>query len=124
MAGAREFAASHELVREVEKHPERRFTRCALRDGPDRRKPATWLMARYREDFDPEVMTAALAWFSEQVGADALDRMLLHSWSSFRIQRDEGAGNAAAMAGGIDRWHDASSCCDGRAAAVVDGKPE
>ena len=35
------------------------------------------LMARYREQFDPEVMTAALDWFSAQVGAEALDTMLL-----------------------------------------------
>src|ERR1039457_2606296 len=35
------------------------------------------LLARYREQFDPEVMTGALAWFSAQVGAEALDTMLL-----------------------------------------------
>ena len=32
------------------------------------------LMARYREQFDPEVMTSALDWFAAQVGAEALDK--------------------------------------------------
>ena len=35
------------------------------------------LMARYREQFDPQVMTAALDWFGAQVGTDNLDKMLL-----------------------------------------------
>ena len=35
------------------------------------------LMARYREQFDPEVMTAGLDWFAAQVGPDKLDAMLL-----------------------------------------------
>ena len=35
------------------------------------------LMARYREQFDPEVMTAGLDWFAAQVGAEKLDAMLL-----------------------------------------------
>jgi len=35
------------------------------------------LMAEYRKQFDPEVMTAALDWFAAQVGPDNLDRLLL-----------------------------------------------
>jgi hypothetical protein len=35
------------------------------------------LMARYREQFDPQVMTSALDWFGAQVGTDNLDKMLL-----------------------------------------------
>ena len=35
------------------------------------------VMARYREQLDPQVMTAALDWFAAQVGSEALDRMLL-----------------------------------------------
>ena len=35
------------------------------------------LMARYREQFDPEVMTAALDWFAGRVGSPELDTMLL-----------------------------------------------
>ena len=35
------------------------------------------LMARYREQFDPEVMTSALDWFGERVGSDEVDKLLL-----------------------------------------------
>ena len=35
------------------------------------------LMARYREQFDPEVMTAALDWFAGRVGTRELDTLLL-----------------------------------------------
>ena len=35
------------------------------------------LMARYREQFDPQVMTCALDWFAAHVGDDNLDEMLL-----------------------------------------------
>jgi glycosidase len=77
MAGAREFAHRMNLVREVEKHPERAVHAGALYAMGLIDEASHVLMARYREDFDPEVMTAALDWFSEQVGADALDRMLL-----------------------------------------------
>jgi hypothetical protein len=34
-------------------------------------------MARYREQFDPAVMTSALDWFADKVGAESLGRMLL-----------------------------------------------
>jgi len=34
-------------------------------------------MARYREQFDPAVMTSALEFFSAKVGSEALDAMLL-----------------------------------------------
>ena len=35
------------------------------------------LMARYREQFDPELMTAAFDWFGGRVGSDKIDAMLL-----------------------------------------------
>ncbi len=35
------------------------------------------LMARYREQHDPEVMKAALDWFGSRVGTDELDKLLL-----------------------------------------------
>ncbi len=35
------------------------------------------VMAQYRKQFDPEVMTAALDWFAAQVGADNFDKLLL-----------------------------------------------
>jgi glycosidase len=34
-------------------------------------------MARYRQQYDPEVMAKALDWFSGQVGSEALDKLLL-----------------------------------------------
>ena len=35
------------------------------------------LMARYREQYDPEVLESALDWFGEQLGSDNLDALLL-----------------------------------------------
>ena len=64
------------------------------------------LMARYREQFDPEVMTSALDWFSAQVGAEELDKMLLTFVEHFPGQSVmRGHGDAAAMAGRRDRRH-------------------
>ena len=61
------------------------------------------LMARYREQFDPEVMTAALDWFGAQVGADALESMLLTFVEQFPGQSVmRGRGDAGAMAGRRD----------------------
>ena len=77
MAGAREFAYRMNLVRDVEKHPEQAVHAGALYAMGLIDEASHVLMARYREEFDPEVMTSALDWFSAQVGADALDSMLL-----------------------------------------------
>ncbi|MGD0894348.1 MAG: alpha-amylase family glycosyl hydrolase, partial [Terracidiphilus sp.] len=77
MAGAREFAYRMNLVRDVEKHPERAVHAGALYAMGLIDEASHVLMARYRADFDPEVMTSALDWFSSQVGAEALDSMLL-----------------------------------------------
>src|SRR5580698_2800003 len=35
------------------------------------------VMAQYRKQFDPEVMTAALDWFAAQVGSAEIDKLLL-----------------------------------------------
>ena len=40
-------------------------------------RPATWSLSAYRKQLDPEVMTAALDWFSARVGSDELDNLLL-----------------------------------------------
>ena len=77
LAGAREFAHRMNTVRDVEKHPERAVHAGALYAMGLIDEASHVLMARYREQFDPEVMTGALTWFQAQVGADALDTLLL-----------------------------------------------
>jgi len=77
LAACREFAHRMNQVRDVEKHPERAVHAGALYAMGLIDEASHVLMARYREQFDPEVMTSALAWFSAQVGTEALDAMLL-----------------------------------------------
>jgi glycosidase len=76
MAACREFAHRMNQVREVEKHPELAVHAGALYAMGLIDEASHILMARYREQFDPAVITAALDWFSAQVGADAFDLML------------------------------------------------
>jgi hypothetical protein len=64
-------------VRDVEKHPERAVHAGQLYAMGLIDEASHVLMARYREQFDPEVMTSALNWFAAQVGGDALETMLL-----------------------------------------------
>ena len=77
ISACREFALRMNTVREVDKHPERAVHAGALYAMGLIDEASHVLMARYREQFDPEVMTSALDWFSAQVGVEALDRMLL-----------------------------------------------
>ena len=59
------------------------------------------LMAHYRKQFDPEVMTAALDWFSARVGADQLDKLLLTFVEHFPGQSVmRGLGDPPGVAGG------------------------
>ena len=77
LAACREFAHRMNQVREVEKLPELAVHAGKLYAMGLIDEASHLLMARYREQFDPTVMTAALDWFSAKVGADELDRMLL-----------------------------------------------
>jgi glycosidase len=77
LAGAREFAQRMNLVRDVEKHPEQAVHAGALYAMGLIDEASHVLMARYREQFDPGVMTSALDWFSSQVGTEELDKLLL-----------------------------------------------
>jgi glycosidase len=77
MAACRQFAHRMNLVRDAKNHPDRAANAGQLFAMGLIDEASHVLMARYREDFDPEVMTSALDWFSAQVGADELDRMLL-----------------------------------------------
>src|ERR1700690_616091 len=77
MAACREFAHRMNQVRDAEKHPELAVHAGALYAMGLIDEASHALMARYREQFDPEVMTSALDFFSAQVGAEQLDKMLL-----------------------------------------------
>ena len=77
IAACRSFAHRMNTVREVEKHPEQAVHAGQLYAMGLIDEASHVLMARYREQFDPEVMTSALEWFSAQVGAEALDKLLL-----------------------------------------------
>jgi glycosidase len=77
MAACRVFAHRMNQVREVEKHPELAVHAGALYAMGLIDEASHVLMARYREQFDNQVMTSALEWFSSLVGANALDKMLL-----------------------------------------------
>src|ERR1035438_1577810 len=77
MPACREFAYRMNRVRDVEKHPELAVHAGQLYAMGLIEEASHVLMARYREQFDPQVMTSALDWFAAKVGADELDRMLL-----------------------------------------------
>ncbi len=77
LAACREFAHRMNTVREVEKHPELAVHAGQLYAMGLIDEASHVLMARYREQFDRDVMTSALDWFSAKVGAEALDKLLL-----------------------------------------------
>jgi glycosidase len=77
LAACREFAYRMNTVREVEKHPVLAVHAGQLYAMGLIDEASHVLMARYREQFDPQVMTGALEWFSGLVGSEALGKMLL-----------------------------------------------
>ncbi len=77
MPACREFAHRINQVRDVQKHPERAVHAGSLYAMGLIDEASHAVMARYRQQFDPEVMNAALGWFGGMVGADNLDKMLL-----------------------------------------------
>jgi glycosidase len=77
IGACREFAQRMNQVREVEKHPDRAVHAGSLYAMGLIDEASHVLIARYRERFDPDAMTAALGWFSERVGAKKLNRLLL-----------------------------------------------
>ena len=77
LPACREFTHRMNQVRDVEKRPELAVHAGKLFAMGLIDEASHVLMARYREQFDPEVMTAALDWFGAQVGAEELDKMLL-----------------------------------------------
>ena len=77
ISACREFAYRMNKVRDAEKHPEQAIHAGQLYAMGLIDEASHVLMARYREQFDPAVMTRALEWFSGQVGAEALGKLLL-----------------------------------------------
>jgi glycosidase len=77
VTACREFAYRINKVRDVEKHPEQAVHAGQLYAMGLIDEASHVLMARYRERFDPAVMSQALEWFSGIVGAEPLGRMLL-----------------------------------------------
>jgi glycosidase len=77
MAACRQFAHRMNVVRDASKYPERAVHAGQLFAMGLIDEASHVLMARYRKDFDPEVMTSALKWFAAEVSERALDSMLL-----------------------------------------------
>ena len=77
MAACREFAHRMNQVREVNKYPERAVHAGQLFAMGLIDEASHVLMARYRQQYDPQVLARALDWFGGRVGTDALDAMLL-----------------------------------------------
>jgi len=77
MAACREFAHRMNLVRDAKNHPDQTVHPGAIYAMGLIDEASHMLMARYREQFDPEVMTSAIDWFAAQVGEDKLNAMLL-----------------------------------------------
>ncbi|HLY40507.1 MAG TPA: alpha-amylase family glycosyl hydrolase [Terracidiphilus sp.] len=77
LSACRIFAHKMNLVREAQKFPERAVHAGQLFAMGLIDEASHALMAQYRKQLDPEVMTAALDWFSARVGEDQLEKMLL-----------------------------------------------
>jgi glycosidase len=77
ISACRTFAHRMNQMREVGKHPELAVHAGQLFAMGLIDEASHALMARYRRQFDPEVMTSALDWFGAQVGTDNLDKLLL-----------------------------------------------
>ncbi|HEY1768546.1 MAG TPA: alpha-amylase family glycosyl hydrolase [Terracidiphilus sp.] len=77
VSACREFAYRMNQVREAAKYPERTVHAGQLFAMGLIDEASHVLIARYREQFDPQVMTGALDWFGAKVGQEALDSMLL-----------------------------------------------
>ena len=77
VAACRAFAHQMNLVRDADKNPDLAVHAGQLFAMGLIDEASHVLMARYREQFDPEVMTSALDWFAGRVGTRELDTMLL-----------------------------------------------
>jgi glycosidase len=76
-AASRELAHRMNQVRDVQKHPERVVNAGALYAMGLIDEASHAVMASYRQRFDPNVMVDALTFFSEQIGPQELEKLLL-----------------------------------------------
>src|SRR3569623_1574367 len=77
LAACREFAHRMNQVRQADKNPDQAVHAGQLYAMGLIDEASHVLMARYREQFDPEVMPSAIDWFGGRVGTDELDKLLL-----------------------------------------------
>jgi len=77
MAACHQFAFRINQVREAQNHPERAVHAAQLFAMGLIDEASHVLIARYREELDPQVITGALDFFSAQVSPTALDSLLL-----------------------------------------------
>jgi glycosidase len=77
LAACREFAHRMNQVREADKNPDQAVHAGQLYAMGLIDEASHVLMALYREQFDPEVMSSALEWFAGRVGISELDKLLL-----------------------------------------------
>ncbi len=77
LPACREFAHRMNQVRQTDKNPDLAVHAGSLYAMGLIDEASHVLMARYREQFDPEVMTSALDWFAGRVGERELDKLLL-----------------------------------------------
>ena len=131
MAACREFAHRMNQVRDVEKHPELAVHAGKLYAMGLIDEASHVLMARYREQFDPEVMTAAWIGLPRRWARTSWTRCCWPLSSSFPAQSVmRGLETPRAMAGRADRmacrtapprWK--SCCCCGRPTATRPSSP-
>ena len=92
VAASRRFAHRMNLVRDAAHHPERAVHAAQLYAMGLIDEASHALLARYRQQFDPNVMLDALSFFAGQLGSAELDRMLLAFVEQFpgsRVYRGE-----------------------------------
>ena len=77
LAACREFAHRMNQMRGADENPDQAVHAGQLYAMGLIDEASHVLMARYREQFDPEVMTSALDWFAGRVGSNELDKLLL-----------------------------------------------
>ena len=77
LGGCRSLTYRMNQVRDARRHPERAVHAGAMFAMGLIDEASHVVIEEYRRQFDPEVMTAALTWFAEKVGAERLETLLL-----------------------------------------------
>ena len=77
MPACRAFAHRMNQVRDADKHPDRAVHAGAIYAMGMIDEASHVLMARYRQQYDAQVLADALTFFGEQVGPEQVDKLLL-----------------------------------------------